>query len=66
MTWVVVGAIAVLAVTSLLRLRKGGPGPAVNWVPRALCGRTNDFYQRHGWSAPYDESGNKRPGRHAM
>ena len=39
----------VVAVVSVLRLRRGGPGPQVNWVPRALRGRVNRSYRQHGW-----------------
>jgi len=48
---------------SLYRLRRGGPGLEVGWIPRCLRGRVNAFSKKHGWQLPYDESGNRNPDR---
>jgi len=41
------------------RMRRGGAGPAVSWVPRSLRLRLNRYHEQHGWQKPYEESGNK-------
>ena len=59
LTWVV--AVLVLGVgfpLSIWRLKVRGP--ALGWVPKRFRQRTNDWYVRHGWAAPYDAQGRKR------
>jgi hypothetical protein len=58
--WVIVPFLIVVALISLARLRGGGRGPAVNWVPRRMRGAVNRQYRRSGWQEPYDASGNRR------
>jgi hypothetical protein len=65
--YVLVAFVAVALVLSLLRLRRGGPGPAVRYVPRRLRGRLNSVYRRAGWQEPYDDSeGDRRSDRSAL
>lgn len=63
----VIGVVALIVVivltVSIYRLRRGGPGPAVNWVPRGLRGRVNRNFDEHGWQKPYDDDGNRNPDR---
>jgi hypothetical protein len=63
MTWLGVVAIVLVGGTTLVRLRPGGPGLAVAWVPKSLRPRLNGFYRRHGWPEPYDDNGDRAPGR---
>lgn len=64
MIYAVVAFMVVVAILSAIRLRRGGPGPAVNgWVPRSLRGRMNSAYKRAGWQAPYDDDGNRSSSR---
>lgn len=63
MVYVVVVFMVVVAVLSVFRMRRGGPGPAVDYVPRALRGRLNSAYRREGWQKPFDEHGNRSPDR---
>jgi hypothetical protein len=62
-----VAVIAVLVVigvaVSIVRLRRGGPGPAVNWIPRSLRPNLNRYYARRGWQTPFDQDGNRDPDR---
>ena len=66
MLYIVIAFMVVVAVISFVRLRRGGPGPAVNYVPPALRGRLNSAYQRAGWQQPFDEHGNRSPDRSAI
>jgi hypothetical protein len=50
-------------VASMYRLRRGGPGPAVNYVPRPWRQALNARYARKGWQQPYDANGNRNPDR---
>jgi hypothetical protein len=59
MTYIIIAFIVVCAVVSFIRLRQGGPGPAVNYVPRAFRGRLNSTYERAGWQRPFDDEGNR-------
>ncbi len=67
MTWpavlVIVLGVALVGVTTVRRLRPGGPGLAVAWVPRSMRPRLNQFHQRHGWQQPFDDNGDRVPGR---
>jgi hypothetical protein len=63
MIYVVIAFMAVVLVITMIRLRRGGPGPQVNWIPRALRPRTNRFFTGRGWQAPYDAEGNRNPQR---
>lgn len=56
---VFVGLAAIVVVIQIIRSRKYGP--RVNWIPRRWRVNLNHWYERHGWSAPYDEAGNKQP-----
>jgi hypothetical protein len=64
--YIVVAFVVVGFVLSLVRLRRGGPGPAVNYVPPGLRPRLNSLYRRMGWQAPYDERGDRRPDRSGL
>ncbi len=55
--------IVIVGVVSILRLRRGGPGPAVNWVPRSMRGAVNRRYEARGRQQPYDADGNRNPSR---
>lgn len=66
MLWFVVPFMIVVFGISIHNMRKGGSGPAVNWVPRQFRQRVNDRYRRHGWVEPYDEDGNRNPNRTAL
>lgn len=62
----IVGVVILLAIgfgLSLRRLRKGGPGPAVNWVPRKMRAGLKETYRDKGWQEPFDEDGNRNPDR---
>ena len=48
---------------SLYPLRRGGPGPAVNGVPRRMRGRLNESFEKAGWQKPYQEDGERNPDR---
>ena len=60
---VIIVAVVVVAAVSFVRLRPGGPGPAVNWVPRSMRGRMNSSYEKRGWQKPFDADGNRNPDR---
>lgn len=64
--WVFLALFAVLFVLSFYRLRRGGPGPAVNWIPRRFRQRLNRTYAEHGWQEPFDSAGNRRTDRPAI
>jgi hypothetical protein len=55
--------IVIVAVISLMRLRRGGAGPAVNWVPRPLRPSLDRRYAKRGWEVPFDEDGNHHQSR---
>jgi hypothetical protein len=59
--WPVLAFLLVAFPLSIIRYRKRGP--ALGWVPRKWRSKTNSWYTRHGWEAPYDADGNKLPGR---
>ncbi|WIB62119.1 hypothetical protein DEJ13_17760 (plasmid) [Curtobacterium sp. MCLR17_007] len=67
MSGLFIGLVAVFVVIVLIitiyRLRRGGPGPTVNWVPRRLRGRVNRGFGEQGWQKPYDDEGNRNPDR---
>lgn len=63
MLWFVVPFMLVALCLSVYNMRKGGSGPAVNWVPRRYRQGVNDRYRKHGWALPYDEDGNRNPNR---
>lgn len=58
--------VVLFVVTTAVRMRRGGPGPAVQWVPRVLRPRLNEHFRRRGWQPPYDEHGNRNPDRDAI
>lgn len=61
---VVIAVVVVIGVAvSIVRLRRGGPGPAVNWIPRSLRPNLNRYYAKRGWRAPFDQDGNRNPDR---
>jgi hypothetical protein len=60
--WVIAVAVLVLVVTAI-RLRRGGPGPAVNYVPRVRRPRVNAYYRSRDWQEPFDVDGNRNPMR---
>jgi hypothetical protein len=39
-------------IMSIVRLRREGPGPAVNYVPKALRPTVNAYYRSCGWQEP--------------
>ncbi|MFC6878984.1 MULTISPECIES: hypothetical protein [Actinomadura] len=54
----------VIVVISFVRMRTGGPGPALNWVPPRMRPRVNRLYASKGWDEPYGADGRKKsPGR---
>jgi len=63
MIYIVIAFIVVLAAISIFRMRRGGPGPAVNYVPRGMRGRLNSAYRRKGWQEPFDHEGNRSSDR---
>jgi len=48
---VMIGFIA----TVIVRTRRGGPGPAVYWIPRRFRPAINRFWRKRGWPLPFDE-----------
>jgi hypothetical protein len=62
-TYFVVAFMVVCVALSVYRMRRNGPGPAVNYVPRALRPRFNAYYRRNGWQEPFDAEGNRNPYR---
>jgi hypothetical protein len=66
MLWLVLAFMAFVLALTIYRLRSGGPGPAVNWLPRSLRSRTNKVYDKHGWQQPYDEDGIRNTDRSAV
>jgi len=61
---VVIAVLLVIGVAvSIARLRRGGPGPAVNWIPRSLRPNLNRHYAKRGWQKPFDHDGNRNPDR---
>ena len=63
MTYVVIGIMVVAFLLSIYRLRPGGPGPGVNWVPRRFRRTMNSAYEAQGWQTPYDAEGNRSKDR---
>lgn len=60
--YVVIGIfMAFCFIMAMLRLRRGGPGPAVNYVPKALRPTVNAYYRDRGWQEPFDVDGNRNP-----
>jgi hypothetical protein len=59
----IVIAVVLVGGVSFLRMRRGGPGPAVNWVPRSMRGRVNKSYEQHGWQQPFDGDGDRNQNR---
>jgi mannose/fructose/N-acetylgalactosamine-specific phosphotransferase system component IID len=57
---VVIIFVVVAVPLAVYRMRKGGPGPGVNWIPKSMRGKTNEVYEEHGWQEPYDAQGEKR------
>ena len=57
--WFAVVAVALVVIVAAVRMRRGGPGPAVNWVPKKFRGSLNSVYRKRGWTAPYDDNGEK-------
>jgi hypothetical protein len=55
--------MALCLAASVYRLRRGGPGPAVNYVPRPWRQSLNRRYERKGWQQPFDADGNRNPDR---
>jgi hypothetical protein len=55
--------VILVAVIGALRMRRGGPGPGVNYVPRRFRGRLNTAYRNAGWQEPYDADGNRDSNR---
>jgi hypothetical protein len=58
--------MVVVAVVSVIRLRPGGPGPAMRWIPRSTRAGANREYEKHGWQKPFDDQGNRNPDRDAL
>lgn len=50
-------------VLGFIRLRPGGPRPAVDCIPRALRPKLSAFYRRFGWQEPCGAEGNRNPRR---
>jgi hypothetical protein len=70
MGWVIFAAFAAFAAfvaialtLSMRRMRRGGPGPAVNYVPPPLRGAVNSYYRQRGWQEPFDANGDRNPDR---
>jgi len=61
--YAVIAFMVVVLVISVIRLRRGGPGPAVNYVPRMLRPRVNAYYRSRGWQEPFDVDGERNPMR---
>ncbi|RKR73335.1 hypothetical protein [Frondihabitans australicus] len=59
-------AVVLVGITAIVRLRRGGPGPNVQWLPKSMRKRVNDEYEEHGWQKPYDDEGNRNPDRDAL
>ncbi|MDE9364776.1 hypothetical protein PZ938_04100 [Luteipulveratus sp. YIM 133132] len=63
-SWWATGLIVLIGIPlTLWRLRRGGPGPQMNWIPRSMRGRANKTYRKHGWQEPFDDEGNRNPDR---
>jgi len=54
-------AAAVVLVVTVVRLRKGGPGPSVGWLPKFLSPWANRLFERRRWPVPYDDNLKKVP-----
>jgi hypothetical protein len=63
MIWLVIVFMLVAAVLSFYRLRRGGPGPAMNWIPRFMRPRANAEYEKQGWTKPFNDDGTRNSGR---
>jgi hypothetical protein len=63
MIFVFLAFMVVVVAISFYRLRRGGPGPAMNWIPRSMRPKANNMYEKHGWQAPFDGDGNRSPER---
>ena len=62
--WLVPALIFLVALPlTFWRLRRGGPGPAMNWIPRSMRGKAHERYREHGWQEPFDDNGNRNPDR---
>lgn len=59
---VVLFVIAAIVIT-IRRLRKGGPGPSVGWVPKRWRAGLNRKFEDEGYQKPYDDNGNRNPDR---
>jgi hypothetical protein len=60
--WVfIAGCVAIVVASTFVWLRKGGKGPAVNWVPLFMRPWVNRFWASRGWPPPYDDDLNKIP-----
>ena len=46
-------------VTIIVRTRRGGPGPAVYWIPRRFRPAVNDLWGKRGWPLPFDGQGRR-------
>lgn len=65
--WVIAALIIVVAVPlSLWRMRRGGPGPGMNWIPRSMRGKANEQYAKRGWQKPFDDDGERNPDRSSV
>ncbi len=61
--YIVIAFMVVCFMLSIYRMRRNGPGPAVNYVPKAFRPRLNAYYRRNGWQEPFDAEGNRNPDR---
>lgn len=62
-SYVIFAFFGVCFAISVYRLRRNGPGPAVNYIPKAFRPRMNALYRRNGWQEPFDEDGDRNPFR---
>lgn len=59
-TWVLLALFLIgFIATIMVRTRRGGPGPAVYWIPRRFCRRVNEFWSQRRWPLPFDDQGQR-------
>ena len=67
MVIVLIIAVVVIGVgVTIYRLRPGGPGPAMNWMPKSMRKGANAEYDKHDWQKPFDDDGSRNADRDAL
>jgi hypothetical protein len=63
MIYAAIAFFVVVGIVVVFQRRRGGPGPQVNYVPKALRPMVNARYRSRGWQEPFDADGNRNPDR---